>query len=83
MKCSNPGCNRGLGLVAYRRGLLGKRRYCSTRCRDTFVVAQPKQSQQERSGPSYFDWLFQQPIENPRATLLPAVVRVRSRSNHF
>jgi hypothetical protein len=40
MKCSNPGCNRGIGLVAYRRGWFSKGRYCSQRCcRDAVVAA--------------------------------------------
>ena len=38
MKCSNPGCNRGIGLVAYRRGWLNKQGYCSRHCRDLFVA---------------------------------------------
>jgi hypothetical protein len=42
MKCSNPGCNRGIGLVAYRRGWFSKRRYCSKHCRDAFVAHAPK-----------------------------------------
>ena len=41
MKCSNPGCNRGVGLVAYQRDWLSKRRYCSKHCRDAFVVDAP------------------------------------------
>jgi hypothetical protein len=62
MKCANPDCNRGIGLVYYRRGWTSTRRYCSMNCRDT-VVAGLKQKQHERSGASYFDWLFSQPIE--------------------
>ena len=42
MKCSNPDCNRGLGLVAYRRGWFSKRRYCSKHCRDALVADAPK-----------------------------------------
>ena len=38
MKCSNPDCKRGLGLVSYQHGWSGKRRYCSKHCRDAFVV---------------------------------------------
>jgi hypothetical protein len=34
MRCSNPDCDRGIGLVAYRLGWFSKRRYCSQRCRD-------------------------------------------------
>jgi len=45
MKCANPDCNRGIGLVAYRRGWLNKRRYCSKHCRDAFVAVQRWRSQ--------------------------------------
>jgi hypothetical protein len=73
MKCSNPDCNRGIGLVAYRRGWFSKRRYCSKHCRDTFVAEAPK-LQQKRSVTTYFDRLFLQPIENPQLKLNPAVI---------
>ena len=42
MKCSNPYCNRGIGLVAHRRGWFSKRRYCSKHCRVAFVAHVPK-----------------------------------------
>ena len=38
MKCSNPDCNRGIGLVVYQRNWFSKQRYCSKPCRDAFVV---------------------------------------------
>ena len=41
MKCSNPDCNRGIGLVAYQRDWFSKRRYCSKHCRDAFAVDAP------------------------------------------
>jgi hypothetical protein len=47
MKCSNPGCNRGIGLVAYRRGWFSKRRYCSQRCCRDAVVADPADAAQK------------------------------------
>jgi hypothetical protein len=50
MKCSNQDCNRGIGLVAYRRGIFSKRRYCSKHCRDVLVADAPK-PQQERERP--------------------------------
>ena len=50
MKCSNPDCNRGIGLVAYQRGWFSKRRYCSQRCRDAFV-ADAQNLQQKRKSP--------------------------------
>src|SRR4029450_722698 len=37
MRCSNPDCNRGIGLVAYRRSWTSKR-YCTQHCRDAFVA---------------------------------------------
>jgi hypothetical protein len=34
MKCAHPDCNRGIGLISYRRGWFGRvRRYCSRGCR--------------------------------------------------
>ena len=36
MKCSNPHCDRSIGLIAHQRGWLSKQRYCSRQCRDTF-----------------------------------------------
>jgi hypothetical protein len=77
MKCSNPNCNRGIGLVAHRRGWFGKRLYCSRRCRDAFVAERPKRPHQERSPTTYFEWLFLQPIENPQPKLAPRVLRAR------
>ena len=62
MKCSNPDCNRNIGLVAHQRGWFSKRRYCSRQCRDAFVA--------ER-----FEWLCSQAIKNPQPKLMPAVVR--------
>ena len=50
MKCSNPDCDRGIGLVAYQRGWFSKRRYCSQRCRDAFVADAPN-LQQKRKNP--------------------------------
>ena len=41
MKCSNPDCNRGIGLVAYQRDWFSKQRYCSKHCRDAFAVDAP------------------------------------------
>ena len=64
MKCSNPYCNRGIGLVAHRRRWFDKRRYCSKECRNTFVAQRPKMSRQERSATTYVEWLFLQPVEN-------------------
>jgi hypothetical protein len=76
MKCANPDCNREIGLIVYRRGWLSKRRrYCSKHCRDAFV---PQKQQQKQGVSTYFEWLFLQPIENPRLKLKPAVIRTRA-----
>jgi hypothetical protein len=75
MKCSNPDCNRDIGLVAYRRGSFSKRQYCSKHCRDAFV---PQKLQQKRNVSTYFEWLYLQPIDNPRLKLKPAVIRTRA-----
>jgi hypothetical protein len=79
MKCSNPDCDRNIGLVAHRRGRFGKRHYCSRQCRDAFVAERPKKSRQERSATTYFEWLFLQPIEKPQPKPMPAIIRVRAR----
>ena len=55
MKCSNPDCSRGIGLVAYQRGWLTKRRYCSRNCRDAFVADRPRQLQPEPIATTYFE----------------------------
>jgi hypothetical protein len=63
MRCSNPDCNRGIGLVAYRRGWFSKRRYCSRKCRDAAgVIDRVKPSRPEQTPATYCDWLFGQPI---------------------
>ena len=49
MKCSNPGCNRGVGLVAYQRGWFSQRRYCSKHCRDAFVADAPNLQQNQKN----------------------------------
>jgi hypothetical protein len=49
MKCSNPGCNRGIGLVAYRRDWFSKRRHCSKHCRDAFVADAPNLQQNKKN----------------------------------
>jgi hypothetical protein len=66
MKCSNPHCNRGFGLLAHRRAWFDKQRYCSKECRNTFAAERLKMSQQERSAATYVEWLFLLPVENPR-----------------
>jgi hypothetical protein len=46
MKCSNPDCNRGIGLISYHRGWFDKRRYCSKHCR--YALAAEAQQKQKR-----------------------------------
>ena len=75
MKCSNPNCNRGIGLVRYRRGWFSKQRYCSRNCCDAFVADVPKQ-QQTRSATSYFEWLF---FGNSQQKLILGVIRIKAR----
>ena len=61
MKCANPNCNRGIGLVCHQRHSFDKRRFCSKKCRDEFVDEKPKQLQQELLSTSYFEWLLSRP----------------------
>ena len=75
MRCSNPSCNRGIGLVAHRRWF-SKRRYCSRSCRDAFVADLPKRSRQEPIALTYFEWVFLQP---PPQKLMPAATRLKAR----
>jgi hypothetical protein len=79
MKCSNPRCNRGIGLVAHWRGWFSKRRYCSRNHRHAFVADLPKRLHQERSASTYFEWLFLQSIGNPQLKLTPAVIHIKAR----
>jgi len=74
MKCSNPDCNRGIGLVSHRRGWFGKRRYCSRQCRDTFVP--PNRPQQQPRAATFFEWLILEPIEQPTLKSAFACVKV-------
>ena len=71
MKCSNPDCSRHIGLVAYRRGWLSKRRYCSRICRDAvMVIDRAKRAQREWRHATYFEWLFEQPGLNAQPKAL-------------
>ena len=75
MKCANPTCNHSIGLVSHRRGLFGKRHYCSKQCRDHIAVALPPTRERATT---YFEWLFMQPV-NLQPRLAVAAVRVRER----
>lgn len=61
MKCANPNCNRGIGLVSYRRGRFDKRRFCSKRCRDELKFKASDLLEPKHHPGSYFEWLFAQP----------------------
>jgi hypothetical protein len=75
MKCANPTCNHGIGLVSHRRGFFGKRPYCSKECRDHVAVELPPKRE---CATTYFEWLFMQPVHlQPRMAV--AAVRVRAR----
>jgi hypothetical protein len=78
MKCSNPDCNRRIGLVRYRRWF-SKRRYCSRRCRDNVMSRVPRRLQEERNATTYFEWLFLQPIRKDQFKPVPAVIRPPAR----
>ena len=82
MKCSNPNCNRGIGLVAYQRGWFDKRRYCSNRCRDDFTAEHPNRPQQEPCTTTYFEWLLLQTTQHPQPKLRPSAIRVANRFAH-
>jgi hypothetical protein len=58
MKCSNPNCGHGIGLVSSQRHWFDKRRFCSKKCRDHFTVERPRPRQQEQLVGSYLNWLF-------------------------
>jgi hypothetical protein len=78
MKCSNPNCSRGIGLIAHRRGWFSKRRYCSRNCRHAVVADQPNRlTPRPASVSTYLEWLFLQPIGNPPQKLTPAVIRIK------
>lgn len=67
MKCSNPDCTRGIGLVSHRRGWFDMQRYCSKRCRDAITSqVTERRSLRQRLTTSYFEWLFSQPTGTPR-----------------
>jgi len=69
MKCSNPDCNRGIGLIAHRRGW-SKRRYCSRQCRDASVAERPNRSQQVRSATTH----FKGPFSKTKVALSAAII---------
>jgi hypothetical protein len=77
MKCSNPDCGHGIGLVSHRRSWFDKQRYCSKRCLDA-VTSQitERRSSIQRLPLSYFEWLLSQPTGRPQPTPSQLGVRV-------
>jgi hypothetical protein len=71
MKCANPDCDRGIGLVSHQRGWFDKRRYCSRQCRDTWPR---NRSEQERVATTYIEWLF---LQRPQPARLPVRSNLR------
>jgi len=74
MKCAHPGCNRGIGLLSYRRPFT-KARYCSKQCRDS-CASEAEKPVTDHHPATYFEWLFLQP---PSADPLPQLARPASR----
>ena len=68
MKCSNPDCNRRIGLVRYRRWFSNNVMSCV-----------PRRLQEERNATTYFEWLFLQPIKKDQFKTVPAVIRPPAR----
>jgi hypothetical protein len=78
MKCAHPGCNRGIGLVSYRRPF-AKPRYCSKQCRDNYVTETVTPVTGRHSAGTYFEWLFLQPPgPDPLPQLARAAVRIKA-----
>jgi NADH dehydrogenase FAD-containing subunit len=53
MQCSNPDCNRGIGLVSHQRSWFDRQRYCSKRCCEAIAsqATEHRSSHQRRSKP--------------------------------
>ena len=81
MKCANPNCHRGIGLVSYRRHAFSKNRYCSRKCRDTLVAERANPPPQRRRVETYFEWLFEQPVPVAQLRSLPAHAPVPIRND--
>lgn len=78
MKCSNPQCNHGIGLISYRRAF-AKKRYCSKKCRDSYVIEWAKPAVPPPAA-TYVEWPFLQLAGNALPQMVvAAVARARSR----
>jgi hypothetical protein len=69
MKCFKSDCDRGIGLLSYRRGWFERM--------PTGPTTQRKMCQRERKTATYFEWLCLMPIEQPKQ--VPVVIRARAR----
>jgi len=80
MKCANPTCHHGIGLVSYRRGFSASGLIAPRRCRDNFVAERvaPVVAKRPRAE-TYFEFLFAPPIVQAQPKLAYAAVRVRAR----
>jgi hypothetical protein len=78
MKCSNPQCDYGIGLLSYRRAF-SKSRYCSKNCRDSYVIKRAEPAVPGRAAATCVEWSFLQPVGNALPQMVPAVARARSR----
>ena len=80
MRCANPMCSRGIGLVSHRLGLFDKRYACSKQCR-TEVVADVRRARHVAWRRAVVSWLEAHLLPQAReARLQPARVRLRVRS---
>jgi hypothetical protein len=70
MKCSNPDCIRGIGLVAYQRGWFTSGAIVQRVAADGIVADRPRRR---------FEWLFLQPTATPQQKLLPVFNRIKAR----
>jgi hypothetical protein len=73
MKCSNPDCNRCIGLVRYRRWF-SRRPYCSRECREDDGARIPTLLQEKRNATTYFQ-LFLLPVEKNQPKPAPVMIR--------
>jgi hypothetical protein len=77
MRCANPRCNRGIGLVSHRLGLIDKRYACSNECR-TELVADIRRARYLARRRAVVSWLAVHLLPSGRnARLLPARLRPR------
>lgn len=80
MRCANPRCNRGIGLVSHRLGAFDKRYACSKDCR-TEIVADIKRARYLAWRRAVASWLVGHLLPQARdARPLAARVRLPIRS---